>query len=53
MLLRRLSLSHANKPRKRYEGYDAKAEKDAGVDHWSVFTDGAGVVRRSRQVHLL
>jgi hypothetical protein len=32
VLLRRLSLSHANKPRKRYEGY-ANAKKDAGVDH--------------------
>ncbi len=32
MLLRRLSLSHANKPRKRYEGY-ANAKKNAGVGH--------------------
>jgi len=37
VLLRRLSLSRANKPRKRYEGYDADAKKDnGGLDHWSV-----------------
>ena len=37
MLLRRLSLSRADKPRKRYEGYDADAKKDnGGLDHWSV-----------------
>jgi len=35
VLLRRLSLSHANKPRK-YEGYYANAKKDAGLDHGSV-----------------
>jgi hypothetical protein len=34
VLLRRLSLSHANKPRKRYEGYDDESEKgNAGLDH--------------------
>ena len=43
MLLRRLSLSHANKPRKRYEGY-ANAKKDAGRGHWTSGIDGA--VRR-------
>jgi len=34
VLLCRLSLSHANKPRKRYEGYDDESEKgNAGLDH--------------------
>jgi hypothetical protein len=34
VLLRRLSLSHANKPRKCYEGYDDESEKgNAGLDH--------------------
>ena len=43
MLLRRLSLSRADKPRKRYEGYDTDAKKDnGGLDHWSVGNDGAG-----------
>ena len=52
MLLRRLSLSRANKPRKRYEGYDADAKKDnGGLDHWSVGIDGTG--QRLTGVHLL
>jgi len=43
VLLRRLSLSHADKPRKRYEGYDTEAKKDnGGLDHWSVGIVGAG-----------
>ena len=38
MLLRRLSLSHVDKPRKRYEGYDANAKKDnGGQDHGNRF----------------
>lgn len=41
MLLRRLSLSRADKPRKRYEGYDTDAKKDnGGLDHWSVVSMG-------------
>ena len=53
VLLRRLSLSRANKPRKRYEGYDADAKKDnGGLDHWSVGIVGSGP-RAGRTVHLL
>ena len=52
MLLRRLSLSRADKPRKRYEGYDTDAKKDnGGLDHWSVGIDGTG--QRLTGVHLL
>ena len=44
MLLRRLSLSRADKPRKRYEGYDTDAKKDNGsLDHWSGAVVGAGL----------
>jgi len=44
VLLRRLSLSHVDKPRKRYEGYDTDAKKDnGGLDHWSVGIVGSGL----------
>jgi len=34
VLLRRLSLSHVDEPRKRYEGYDDNRKKDKrGQDH--------------------
>ena len=53
MLLRRLTLSRANKPRKCYEGYDADTKKDnGGLDHWSVGIVGSGP-RRGPGVHLL
>ena len=47
MLLRRLTLSHADEPRKPYEGYDANDEKDdEGVDRGSADSDASGFRER-------
>ena len=52
MLLRRLSLSHVDEPRKRYEGYDVNAKEDKrGLGHdsscvWLAEPVGRGAVGR-------